>query len=133
MKIQSTKCPFQQSVFIGQFPSPSKEEREREKEKMSPWCYTSMGNLKNKKSEHHKCILHVSSDILITVHKHTLPVEQSKIRFNGTVLPRLSGIFAVRRLVTIPVDDTFVLTLMGSLNRTLEQGLSLKEVAETPN
>ena len=33
----------------------------------------------------------------------------------------------------IPVDGAFVLTLMGSLSRTLGQGLSLSVVVETPN
>ena len=33
----------------------------------------------------------------------------------------------------IPEDGAFVLTLMGSLSRTLDQGLSLSVVVETPN
>ena len=33
----------------------------------------------------------------------------------------------------IPADDTFVLTLMGSLSRMLDQGLLLPVVVETPN
>ena len=33
----------------------------------------------------------------------------------------------------IPTDGAFVLTLMGSLSRMLDQGLSLSVVVETPN
>ena len=33
----------------------------------------------------------------------------------------------------IPADGAFVLTLMGSLSRMLDQGLSLSVVVETPN
>ena len=33
----------------------------------------------------------------------------------------------------IPADGAFVLTLMGSLSRTLDQGLLLSVVVETPN
>ena len=33
----------------------------------------------------------------------------------------------------IPADGAFVLTLMGSLSRTLGQDLSLSVVGETPN
>ena len=35
-------------------------------------------------------------------------------------------------VLEIPEDDTFVLTLMGSLSRMLDQGLPLLVVVETP-
>ena len=44
-----------------------------------------------------------------------------------------SGSAAGNQKQEIPADGTFVLTLMGSLSRMLDQGLTLSVVVETPN
>ena len=81
-KIWSTKNPFQQSVFLDQFPYPSRQERKKKKNchhsDAFPW------EIRNIRAC--KCILYVSSGVLITAHKHALPLEQSEMRIWSIVL-----------------------------------------------
>ena len=74
-----------------------------------------------------------------SVSKDLLCVNNSKSSCNIlTALTHLVDILAVlwetkNRQCGKPADGTFLLTLMGSLSRMLDQGLSLPVVVETPN